>query len=962
MSKYSHNKRGSEWRKWDLHVHSPASLYQRYGLNDNSTWEAYLTDIEKLDANFAVIGVNDYFFIDGYERLKSERETNNRLKNIDCILPVLEFRIDKFAGIDFGPLKRINLHVIFSEELALETIKSQFLNTLEQSYYLESGEQWTRAITHESVEELGRQIKARVPASELSKYGSDLIEGFNNLNIREDRIFEALNKDCFKGKYLIAIGKTEWNDLKWTDASIATKKSIINRADIVFTAAKSIEDFHKAKAQLKSQGVNDLLLDCSDAHYLSTSEDKDRIGNCYTWIKANPNFEGLKQILYEQDGRVKIQALKPDVKNERHVISELEFKESGKIFGNQKLLLNENLNAIIGGKSSGKSLLLYSIAKSIDPEQVDRTSKRLGFDGYKFKPGFDFQVTWQNGDIDTFTDKSVANKLHKISYIPQLYINYLVEKNNKEELNALINNILQQDVAFSSFFEETTTSISSTSSEIEHLLNEYLLVRNKALETQKKSKEVGNSETIKKGIDKIELDIANAQKNSNLSQDEYDKYNKLQGEKTDLEKVLRAFNIKEQTLKKVLVELKNTKANLLGREDNDNSFLKGHIDRILDELTEESEDVRLLRANIETDFNALIANLETGISNIGIPLKKAGIVNMAGLNEKELEPFLLKLAGQKELQKLIAQLESEKLKHQQSLSLERQYKNLMEEYANLRARTASSLKTRYELYMLIEQKINETKKNIGSDILLNCSLKYKQQDFNLFEQTNKASLNNQHIFYTFFRDDELNYSLIPDFYSKFLRVTDDNLYYDADKFIPLKVRTSLEDVLRGLIKDSFYFDYSVTYKGDDLLMMSPGKKGTVLLILFLQISSSEYPILIDQPEDNLDNRTIYDLLCKMIKEKKKERQIVIVSHNANLVVATDAENIIVANQDGQGTEIKEGRHQFEYVNGALEYSYIKDDRVESELLKQGIKEHVCDILEGGNEAFKQREKKYAIKG
>jgi predicted ATPase len=134
-----------------------------------------------------------------------------------------------------------------------------------------------------------------------------------------------------------------------------------------------------------------------------------------------------------------------------------------------------------------------------------------------------------------------------------------------------------------------------------------------------------------------------------------------------------------------------------------------------------------------------------------------------------------------------------------------------------------------------------------------------------------------------------------------------------------------------------------------------------LLILFLEISSAEFPILIDQPEDNLDNRTIYDLLCKMIKQKKKDRQIIIVSHNANLVVATDSENIIVANQVGQDSKTETGKYRFEYVNGSLEYSFEKNDKIKSILLSQGIKEHVCDILEGGNEAFKQRERKYSIK-
>ena len=295
--------KGAEWRKWDLHVHTPYSIYQKYGADNDATWEKFISDIENLPEEYAVIGVNDYLFLDGYQKLIDEQKKNNRLQNL-TLFPVVEFRIEKFAGVEFGDLKRINLHVIFSNELSVETIKSQFLNTLEQSYVLETGEPWTRAITLESVEELGASIKASVPPEKLPDYDTDLNEGFNNLNVKEDQIFTSLKKDCFKDKYLTAVGKTEWADLKWTDASIATKKSIINSADIVFTSAESVEAFIKSKDQLKKQNVNDLLLDCSDAHDLSDSGDKDRIGKCYTWLKADPTFEGLKQVIIEPEERV----------------------------------------------------------------------------------------------------------------------------------------------------------------------------------------------------------------------------------------------------------------------------------------------------------------------------------------------------------------------------------------------------------------------------------------------------------------------------------------------------------------------------------------------------------------------------------------------------------------------------------------------------------------------------------
>ena len=218
-----------------------------------------------------------------------------------------------------------------------------------------------------------------------------------------------------------------------------------------------------------------------------------------------------------------------------------------------------------------------------------------------------------------------------------------------------------------------------------------------------------------------------------------------------------------------------------------------------------------------------------------------------------------------------------------------------------------------------------------------------------------------YILYSLMDKESVKYDKVLELMELPLRVLDNQLIINSHQKITLRSKVTLEDIIRGLTKDFFTFDYAVTYKGDNLLNMSPGKKGTVLLILFLQISSSEYPILIDQPEDNLDNRTIYDLLCKIIKQKKKERQIIIVSHNANLVVTTDAENVIIANQRGEEGNLEPGQTRFEYVNGSLEHSFPRSKSINSELHCQGIREHVCDILEGGNEAFKQRERKYSIK-
>lgn len=118
--------------------------------------------------------------------------------------------------------------------------------------------------------------------------------------------------------------------------------------------------------------------------------------------------------------------------------------------------------------------------------------------------------------------------------------------------------------------------------------------------------------------------------------------------------------------------------------------------------------------------------------------------------------------------------------------------------------------------------------------------------------------------------------------------------------------------------------------------------------MLISLEDSKCPILIDQPEDDLDNRSIYNDLVQYIRRKKKARQIIIVTHNANVVLGADAEEIIIANQDGIGTENAEKR--FEYRSGAIENDEILTDDtgvpLKGILNQNGIQTQICDILEG----------------
>lgn len=119
--------------------------------------------------------------------------------------------------------------------------------------------------------------------------------------------------------------------------------------------------------------------------------------------------------------------------------------------------------------------------------------------------------------------------------------------------------------------------------------------------------------------------------------------------------------------------------------------------------------------------------------------------------------------------------------------------------------------------------------------------------------------------------------------------------------------------------------------------LSPGERGIILLIFYLALSKESKPIIIDQPEDNLDNQSVYNKLVPCICKAKQKRQVIIVTHNPNIAVACDAEQIVYCEMDKE-------RNQIRYVSGAIENPTIRN--------------HVVDVLEGTMPAFDLRRLKY----
>jgi energy-coupling factor transporter ATP-binding protein EcfA2 len=161
----------------------------------------------------------------------------------------------------------------------------------------------------------------------------------------------------------------------------------------------------------------------------------------------------------------------------------------------------------------------------------------------------------------------------------------------------------------------------------------------------------------------------------------------------------------------------------------------------------------------------------------------------------------------------------------------------------------------------------------------------------------------------------------------------------------LKDETSLVEFGEWLFStDHISVRYTIEYEGVDVSNLSPGTKGVVLLALYLGLDQwDQRPLVIDQPEENLDPRSVYTDLVPFFRAATRRRQIIMVTHNANLVVNADSDQVIVANAQ---REFPKQLPKIEYVAGGLENPLIRSQ--------------VCDLLEGGKEAFIRRGQRYGF--
>lgn len=1024
---------GSTWKKWDLHVHTPSSVVHNYpGASQDDAWEAFLQDLEALPPEFKVIGINDYIFIDGYERARKAKIEQGRLKNIDLLLPVVELRLDKFAGVvkkekdgtySQSGWNRINLHVIF-DAMDPEVIQQQFLNSLTPSYQLipDSSDwkgRWKGVITRDSLSELGKMIVESAPADKRGDYAPHLQEGFNNLCVSLEKVLEALNKHYFAGKYLIAVGKTEWENLKWDDQSIAEKRNIINQADLVFTAAANPAAYDAARKKLSESNVKATLLDCSDAHAPSSSENKDRVGNCFTWIKSDATFEGLVQAVTEFEGRVFIGDAPPkrllvDANRTKYASKIRICRKAGSTLAdtwfNVEMPLNHDLVAIIGNKGSGKSAMADIAALAGDTKNFKSFSflkdTRFRNPRNKLAQHFLGALGWHDGtESERPLDQDPSEtSVERVKYLPQSYLETLCNELGDggsatfdTELRKIIYTHVPEEarLGYTSMDELLDFKVAEIDSAREQVIKEISKANSEILQTERrltpefkqslqeqlhaKFSEFNSLVAAKPAPVEDPTVSEAAQEESKAATEKIqaieDELKKLREE----EKLLRDKKTVDAKRQAVLSRISQAVANHKKAYD---QFL-AELAPMLAEAGVELKASELVELKIDTTkIDALTKTAKESIAGVDAALanqEPAGLFRRREAAEAAMADIKSKLGEKQRLfiifkdqvakwERAKEELVGNKDKPQ---SIE-WYKTEIESLGALPDKLAALRASRVKLARAVHEQIGNTVEEyrrlyepvqqfvksaaqmemhlpLDFDVRIEES-NFQDQFFPRINRQSRGSFSGVDESTQLMRGllKEVNFGDV-DSTLKFLETIDDMLHFDRREsgagretriVDQLRKGGEPQDILDYLYGMSYLAPrYSLTFDRQEISQLSPGERGLLLLVFYLLVDKDDIPIIIDQPEENLDNQTIFKVLVKCIKAAKQRRQVIMVTHNPNLAVVCDAEQIICATCD-------KATNTFYYVSGGIESPLIKST--------------VIEILEGTEPAFKNRKRKYGL--
>ncbi|MEU4669450.1 TrlF family AAA-like ATPase [Amycolatopsis sp. NPDC023774] len=1000
--------RGAEWAKWDLHVHTPSSLVQGYGADNDETWEKFFLDLEGLPSEFTVIGINDYWFLDGYRKVLAAKAAG-RMQNISCIVPIIELRLNQFGG-SVNKLSRANLHVIFDPGISADVIQAQFVNALSSEFTVlpdEGGKgRWSGVPTRESLTDLGRLIKESVPPAKIGAYGPDLIEGFNNLVVPLDSVVQLLQGPYFEGRTLMALGKVEWADIKWQEASVASKKNLINKVDMLFTAYEDVSRWRDNCAALKADNVLYKVLDCSDAHSFSNSTaENNRIGRCATWLRAEPSFNGLVHALSEFDDRAFVGAEPPDIARRRtnpeSIIDWVSVRpvadDAKKPLFDYELELNHGLVAIVGNKGQGKSALLDCIARAANSSR----NKDFGFlNPTRFlhprngsKNRYEATVSWVSGRSQ-FRNLAASHdpaEAESIEYLPQMLIERICASNplsqEHEDFQKELRKVLFHHLPFADREHQNTLEdlIELRTAPIGTLLNELqgrtlkecnLWAELHRLQATTTIGELKNKELeLMRSIEVAETDLRDAREElkSATSSGADSTPENLQNNREEMARLEVEINQASQRRGedlRVLGELRRRTSVLqdisseislvVDRTKELDQRLRAEFPEIesgreVISLVAESGAIDALKGNLSTQAEALEAKSQAAqktIAELAVRRDEIRVWLEAEDSAREgrrraveqLEKRVQSLNGSEDsagtLENIRAQIarferlpdDIDKIKGFILANVRQAY-----QYLTIRRDLTADLYKPATEFITGDPLAQQVGLEFQSELTLDSSWHEIAERLDGRKNVELINVLNSFDEIVDINDVDQVVAYVDDLLSRLAHERGDVRQPARSPHAAVRNNVSLADLVWQISKLGWITTtFALTGHGSPLETLSPGERGLILLLFYLIVDQNRTPLLLDQPEENLDNRAVRQVLVPALKRAKRQRQIILVTHNANLAIVGDADQIVYCEQiDGQ----------FSIHAGPLSDATAG--------------ENALDVLEGTRPAFLVRENKYS---
>ena len=974
--------KGSEWRRWDLHIHTPETLLNnQYEHND---WKKFIQKIN--ESSVDVIGITDYMLLDNYKKLYQRKE---ELASNKYIMPNLEFRMTPETKDGKG----INLHLIINPE------DSNHIEKIEES------------LSHLCEEY--RDCKYYCTAKSLTDLGAgSLTKGINLFKVSIATFKKWYNDEKWlKHNSVIAVANSNHDGVTGLKDSgfLEQKKDFYYLADVVFSSnPKDVFYFLGKGVDSKEKIINEYrsIKPCihgSDAHNFAKMFNPDV--NRFCWIKADPNFLGLKQAILEPDrvfiGEIppaldRINKNKTKILNSLHITQEAGYNEANGVwFKEVNIEFNPEMTVIIGNKGSGKTAIAEITALLCDSKNeqdfVFLEDKKFRLKG--LARNYTANLTWLADSIES--SKNLNNHIdpnaeEKVHFVPQRsfekYCNDSDEEFVSEINNVVFSRMKQEDhLGFECFNElekyrkypieeqkkKLFSKIKDINKEIKYLEQKrdcnYKDEKQKYLDNL--LKEYNEHQKIIPSEVKAPQEVSNPiyTKLQTLYNENEEKFNKLKEEKNEA--------------KKTLSELENVQASIKSFENS----MQEHLVLYQEKLSHYGLDISSI-FSYKFNFSSLenknkeeqkkITHIEEDIKIDDDPENCGKLVIEQNNLKKQIDDFNKENSGKLTLYQTY--IKNKKEWDDKNIILSEKMQILKQELTYLGDLVTSPLiddiqNKRNERLQITKKIFDCLKQEVsiydGFKNEIECFIKKYEENMGkynvsiesgIFIQSNFAKdfigwISNN-ISGPFKGDD--GYKKIKEYIEN---ATVDNwdgvldlinhIQCEFDAFENQNGHRLYHNMFKKDMFDMFsdklyslsFLDarYSLRLYNKPLYELSPGERGSLLLVFYLLLDARDIPLILDQPEDNLDNESVAKILVPFIKEAKKRRQIIIITHNSNLAVVSDAEQVIRVKID------KNNNNKFSFESGSLESNIITD---------------VINVLEGTRASFNIRNNKYEITG